>query len=158
MAKKDAHIKEQWVKTMEIRLVRDELNKCYKGEGVNATEHCKDLALRYLGMLKSHKVRPPLMSADCIGCDADFPPRWRVSGRSRKRRRPHTYSRFRYSMGCIIGQDPPCRVSQVPKVTMSGKAQGSEIAGHVDKSTTLPIRHGFLHCPQCSSVGGDWIF
>lgn len=105
MAKKDAHIKEQWVKTMEIRLVRDELNKCYKGEGVNATEHCKDLALRYLGMLKSHKVSPPLISADCIGWITDCVTRWRVSGRSRRRRRPHTYSRCRYSMGCIVEQD-----------------------------------------------------
>lgn len=158
MAKKDAHIKEQWVKTMEIRLVRDELNKCYKGEGVNATEHCKDLALRYLGMLKSHKVSPLAITANRTGWDAHLAYRWRVSGRSRRRRRLHTYSRFRYSMGCIIEQDPPCRVSQLPKMTIAGKAQGSGIAGQVDKPTTLPLRHGFLHCPQCSSVGGDWNF
>jgi len=41
---------------MEVRLVKDELNKCYRGEGVNAQQYCKDLAERYVSMLKENRV------------------------------------------------------------------------------------------------------
>ena len=43
---RDSIIREQWIKTMEQRLVRDELAKCYKAEGVNHYVACKDLAER----------------------------------------------------------------------------------------------------------------
>jgi len=36
----DAIIREQWVKSMMARLVRDELGKCYYREGVNHLEKC----------------------------------------------------------------------------------------------------------------------
>lgn len=36
----DAIIREQWVQVMMGRLVRDELNKCYRREGVNHLENC----------------------------------------------------------------------------------------------------------------------
>lgn len=46
----DAVIREQWVKVMMARLVRDEMGKCYRREGVNhlANERCKQLRGRLL--------------------------------------------------------------------------------------------------------------
>jgi hypothetical protein len=40
---RDAIIREQWVKSMMARLVRDELGKCYWKEGVNHLEKCGHL-------------------------------------------------------------------------------------------------------------------
>lgn len=39
----DAIIREQWVKSMMARLVREELGKCYYREGVNHLEKCGGL-------------------------------------------------------------------------------------------------------------------
>ena len=39
-AAQDAIIREQWVKSMMARLVRDEMGKCYRREGVNHLEKC----------------------------------------------------------------------------------------------------------------------
>lgn len=57
MAERDALIKESWIKAMEVRLVRDELEKCRKGEGANAMENCRWLAEKYAHMLQENKVR-----------------------------------------------------------------------------------------------------
>lgn len=42
---------------MEARIVRDNLSKCQKIEGVNHYEKCHDLAERYADMLKDNRVR-----------------------------------------------------------------------------------------------------
>lgn len=39
-AAQDAVLREQWVKTMMARLVREELGKCYAREGVAHLEKC----------------------------------------------------------------------------------------------------------------------
>ena len=44
---------------MEARIVRENLSKCQKVEGVNHYERCKDLAERYTDMLRENKVRVP---------------------------------------------------------------------------------------------------
>jgi len=54
-------VRESWVKAMEARLVRDELVKCQRHEGVNHLENCKWLSEKYLLMLKENKVRRPLV-------------------------------------------------------------------------------------------------
>ena len=41
---------------METRIVRETLDDCYRGEGVNAAENCKHLAERYINMLQENKV------------------------------------------------------------------------------------------------------
>ena len=41
---------------MEVRLVRDELDKCHKAEGVNHYENCQWLAAKYLHMMKDNRV------------------------------------------------------------------------------------------------------
>ena len=43
----DAIIREQWVKSMMARLVREELGKCYYREGVNHLEKCGALRGMY---------------------------------------------------------------------------------------------------------------
>jgi len=54
---RDEYIRESWVKAMEARLVRDELEKCQKHEGVNHYENCRWLADKYLTMLKDNRVK-----------------------------------------------------------------------------------------------------
>ncbi|KAL9137434.1 MAG: hypothetical protein Q9175_001358 [Cornicularia normoerica] len=56
-AAQDAIIREQWVKSMMARLVREELGKCYAREGVNHLEKCGSLRERYFEALKYAKVR-----------------------------------------------------------------------------------------------------
>jgi hypothetical protein len=57
LKERDDHVRESWVKAMEARLVRDELEKCYKYEGVNHYENCRWLSEKYLKMLKENKVK-----------------------------------------------------------------------------------------------------
>jgi len=54
---REEHIRETWVKAMEARIVRDNLSKCQKIEGVNHYERCRDLAERYTDMLKENRVK-----------------------------------------------------------------------------------------------------
>ena len=42
-AAQDAVIREQWVKAMMARLIREEMGKCYYREGVNHLEKCGHL-------------------------------------------------------------------------------------------------------------------
>ena len=44
---------------MEARLVREELQKCYRGEGVNHLKNCKELADLYTRMIRDNKVSSP---------------------------------------------------------------------------------------------------
>ena len=79
-AAQDAIIREQWVGAMMLRLVGQELNKCYTREGVNHLENCGHLRgnlpcpltpsdrvretdsviERYLQLLKEKKVKGTL--------------------------------------------------------------------------------------------------
>ena len=54
---RDNIIREQWVKAMEARIVREELQKCHRAEGVNQQENCKWLAEKYLEKLEGSRVR-----------------------------------------------------------------------------------------------------
>jgi hypothetical protein len=42
-AAQDAILREQWVRSMMARLVREEMGKCYRREGVNHLEKCGPL-------------------------------------------------------------------------------------------------------------------
>ena len=53
---REEHVRESWVLAMEARIVRDNLNKCQKIEGVNHYEKCKHLAERYQEMLRDNRV------------------------------------------------------------------------------------------------------
>ena len=73
-AAQDAIIREQWVKNMMARLIRDELKKCYYREGVNHLEKCGALRGR------SHWLEWIVHSSDgfvegfvdCCAMEADF--------------------------------------------------------------------------------------
>ncbi|KAG8835469.1 hypothetical protein FRC17_003036 [Serendipita sp. 399] len=54
---RDKYIRESWVRTMEARLVGEELSKCRKGEGVNAYQNCKYLADLYMELLKDASLK-----------------------------------------------------------------------------------------------------
>ncbi|TKA69123.1 hypothetical protein B0A49_08730 [Cryomyces minteri] len=56
-AAQDAIIREQWVKSMMARLVREEMGKCYYREGVNHLEKCGHLRERYFELLKDAKIK-----------------------------------------------------------------------------------------------------
>lgn len=53
---REEHVRESWIKAMEARIVRGELQKCYRGEGVNQLQNCKELAERYASMIRENKV------------------------------------------------------------------------------------------------------
>jgi len=56
-AARDSIIREQWVKCMMARLVREEMGKCYWREGVNHLEKCGPLRERFLELMKDTKVK-----------------------------------------------------------------------------------------------------
>ncbi|KAH9838363.1 NADH-ubiquinone oxidoreductase 12 kDa subunit [Rhodofomes roseus] len=50
-------IRESWVRAMEAKIVRENMQKCYRIEGVNHGEKCKHLAEKYTQMLQENKVK-----------------------------------------------------------------------------------------------------
>ncbi|CAJ0844868.1 12691_t:CDS:2 [Entrophospora sp. SA101] len=54
---REQKIREDWVKAMEFRMIRNKLNQCYKTEGVNHHQNCKELSDMYLNLLNDSKVR-----------------------------------------------------------------------------------------------------
>ncbi|THG95233.1 hypothetical protein EW026_g6384 [Hermanssonia centrifuga] len=57
LKERDDWIRESWVRAMEARIVQNNLQKCYRVEGVNHLEKCKHLAEQYTEMLKENRVR-----------------------------------------------------------------------------------------------------
>lgn len=53
----DSIIREQWVKQMMARLVRDEMGKCYVKHGVNHLEKCGVYRDRYIQLLKENREK-----------------------------------------------------------------------------------------------------
>ncbi|KAH8555817.1 hypothetical protein BGW37DRAFT_478681 [Umbelopsis sp. PMI_123] len=55
-AAREQKIRDDWVKAMEARIIREQLSKCYKTEGVNHYQNCRELADLYLKAVKENKV------------------------------------------------------------------------------------------------------
>jgi hypothetical protein len=54
----DIFLRESWIKAMMLRLVRDQLNACYRDNGVNHYENCAHLSELYLKWMKEgYRVR-----------------------------------------------------------------------------------------------------
>ena len=70
----DKWIKEYWVHVEYMKLLKDEVRNCYRREGVNHYENCRDLVQEYYKRTKAPSVPPPV------------PPR---PTRARARRRRH---------------------------------------------------------------------
>lgn len=51
---------------MEARIVREELVKCQRGEGVNHYKRCGHLAEMYTGMIRENKVSVVLSSGEPV--------------------------------------------------------------------------------------------
>ncbi|KAG0162923.1 hypothetical protein DFQ28_006506 [Apophysomyces sp. BC1034] len=49
-------IRDDWVKVMEARIIKEKLDECYKTEGVNHYKNCRDLSDLYLKALKENKL------------------------------------------------------------------------------------------------------
>jgi len=57
LAAREHLVKESWIGAMEARIVREELIKCQKSEGVNNYSECKHLTELYLSLLRTNKVK-----------------------------------------------------------------------------------------------------
>ncbi|KAH9983097.1 hypothetical protein BJV74DRAFT_777801, partial [Russula compacta] len=57
LAARDAHVRESWVRAMEARIVRDQLQSCYRAEGVNHYEACHELSEKYITLLRENRVK-----------------------------------------------------------------------------------------------------
>ncbi|KAG2219597.1 hypothetical protein INT45_004848 [Circinella minor] len=49
-------IRDDWVKAMEGRLIKEKLDECYRTEGVNHYASCRHLADMYLKSIKENRV------------------------------------------------------------------------------------------------------
>jgi len=67
LAARDAHVRESWVRAMEARIVRDQLQSCFRAEGVNHYETCRELSEKYITLLRENRVRLrfSLLGASC---------------------------------------------------------------------------------------------
>ncbi|KAI8070875.1 hypothetical protein BC940DRAFT_294628 [Gongronella butleri] len=55
-AARNQKIRDDWVKVMEARIIREKLDECYKTEGVNHYESCRALSDLYLKTIKENRV------------------------------------------------------------------------------------------------------
>ena len=65
LQEREDRMMESWVRAMELRLVRAELVKCHKAEGVNHYENCRWLAEKLLEMMREREHRVCCFSA-CV--------------------------------------------------------------------------------------------
>ncbi|KAN0134773.1 hypothetical protein V8E53_007558, partial [Lactarius tabidus] len=56
IAARDAHVHGSWVRTMEARIVRDQLQSCYRTEGVNHYETFRELSEKYTTFLRENRM------------------------------------------------------------------------------------------------------
>jgi len=57
LAARDAHVRESWVRAMEARIIGEQLQSCYRAEGVNHYETCRELSEKYITLLRENRVR-----------------------------------------------------------------------------------------------------
>ncbi|KAL0080767.1 hypothetical protein F4703DRAFT_1871004 [Phycomyces blakesleeanus] len=55
-AARNQKIRDDWVKAMEARIIKEKLDECYRTEGVNHYQNCRELANMYFTALKENKV------------------------------------------------------------------------------------------------------
>lgn len=56
LKERDEIVRERWIRVMEARITQEKLQKCYRLQGVNHLENCKDIADKYTQMLKDNRV------------------------------------------------------------------------------------------------------
>ncbi|WFC93556.1 hypothetical protein MBRA1_000176 [Malassezia brasiliensis] len=55
--RKAESIRDEWIKVMQLRLVRDELQKCHRAEGENHYQVCAPIVKVYNDLLKEARVK-----------------------------------------------------------------------------------------------------
>lgn len=77
---REEKIRQSWIGVMEARLVREELQKCWRTEGVNHYEQCHHLTAKYLDLLRTNRVSLPLSPSLSL-CSSSVPPAigWQTS-------------------------------------------------------------------------------
>ncbi|KAJ2631403.1 hypothetical protein H4R22_002011 [Coemansia sp. RSA 1290] len=60
---RDRLVRDQWVKIMKLRIVREKLEECYHSQSVNHMQNCRALVERYLNDLPKARMggRPPTL-------------------------------------------------------------------------------------------------
>eukprot|EP00053_Salpingoeca_punica_P014243 m.129439 g.129439 ORF g.129439 m.129439 type:complete len:71 (-) comp16405_c0_seq6:2718-2930(-) len=58
MRAKDALARERWVASQKLAILRDELNECFKREGVNHRDNCKEFAQAYYDAVQQLRHNP----------------------------------------------------------------------------------------------------
>ncbi|EGG07977.1 uncharacterized protein MELLADRAFT_31936, partial [Melampsora larici-populina 98AG31] len=53
---REAKIREDWIRVMEMRINREKLSECYRTEGVNSYEQCAHLAQKVLDQIPDGRV------------------------------------------------------------------------------------------------------
>ncbi|KAH8921279.1 hypothetical protein BT69DRAFT_1264624 [Atractiella rhizophila] len=53
---REDEIRRQFGRVLQAREVKAELDACWKREGVNHYENCRDISILYLNMVKTHRV------------------------------------------------------------------------------------------------------
>ena len=66
MDAREAKLRSDWVKVMEARLVREELAKCWREEGVNHYQSCHALSEKYIDMIRTHRVRAAVFRSELV--------------------------------------------------------------------------------------------
>ncbi|RUS17283.1 hypothetical protein BC937DRAFT_90161, partial [Endogone sp. FLAS-F59071] len=56
LAAREQKLRDDWVRAMEVRVIREQLSKCYKTEGVNHYQNCRHLADLYLQAIRQNNV------------------------------------------------------------------------------------------------------
>ncbi|KAG0151962.1 hypothetical protein CROQUDRAFT_650537 [Cronartium quercuum f. sp. fusiforme G11] len=54
---REAKIREDWIRVMEMRITREKLAECYRTEGVNSYEQCAHLAQTVLDQIPEGRVK-----------------------------------------------------------------------------------------------------
>ncbi|KAI8894870.1 hypothetical protein BC833DRAFT_530096, partial [Globomyces pollinis-pini] len=52
---KNEFMQEQLVRANEVAYVRDKLKWCYRREGVNHFQNCRELSMQYLDLMKEYR-------------------------------------------------------------------------------------------------------
>ncbi|KAJ1961320.1 hypothetical protein GGI12_003313 [Dipsacomyces acuminosporus] len=63
---RDRVVRDQWVKVMKLRIVREKLAECYHKESVNHMQNCRVLVERYLKDFDGARIggRPPFLKSE----------------------------------------------------------------------------------------------
>lgn len=122
MDAREAKLRSDWVKVMEARLVREELAKCWREEGVNHYQSCHALSEKYIDMIRTHRVGRVSSSSEGNGNGGGLMRVRHCAGHWIQEARLHVLGPFNRTVDPFslhnfllsVPLSPPSRVSNVP--------------------------------------------